>query len=68
MIFLLLFSSMFVILIIACCWFESTEWKFCRGCRKFWHPRMRQRYHAAPRDCDGVVQAQTCPDCLKAIR
>jgi len=63
MIFPLLFIGALALIILAGYWYESTPWRRCPSCDRYWHLHTGKSEKFMPNCCDGIVKPRTCPEC-----
>jgi len=58
-------AMLLAVILIAIFWYDSGGWRYCPGCRTFWHRRDGRRSLYMPREVDQVCPSKPCPQCLK---
>lgn len=68
MIIYLLWFAALAAIILAAYWFESTPWRYCRRCGYYWNKKTNRSQNYCPRECDGIVRIEDCPQCEREIK
>ncbi len=62
---LLLFLLPLVAIIAAAFLMNSSPWRYCRRCGRWWNLKTNKQYNYCPDEADGIVKCRECEQCDK---
>ena len=60
---LLLFLAPLLVIIAAGYAHNSTPWRYCKRCGRWWNKKTGAGYNYCPENCDGIVKTRECGSC-----